>query len=161
MSNQITTNDKEYNIPVHNAPHGDMRSLFSHFWNMVDFPHHHDMHDMEPKIEVKENKNNVEVTAELPGVQEKDIDVEVSSDGYLTISGEKRQETEETHKGNYFSEISYGMIKRTIPLPWDLQFEKADAEYTDGMLKISIPKTAVEQQKKKKISITGNKNKKA
>lgn len=159
MSNQVTTNDKEYNIPVHNAAHSDMRSLITHFWNMLDFPHHNDMNEMEPKIEVKENKNNVEVTAELPGVAEDDIDVEISSDGYMTISGEKRHETEENHKGNYFSEITYGMVKRTIPLPWDLQFDKADAEYVDGMLKIAIPKSAVEQQKRKKISVT-RKNKK-
>ncbi len=154
MSNQITSTDKDYNVPVHNVTHGDIRTLLHHFWNMMDFPHHSDMHELEPKIEVKENKNNVCVTAELPGLSEKDIDIEISSDGYLTISGEKRQENEETHQGNYFSEISYGMVKRTIPLPWDLQFENANAEYTDGMLKINIPKTAVEQQKKKKISVT-------
>lgn len=159
MSNQVATKDKEYNLGGHKASHNDIRGLLNQFWNLIDLPHHHEMQEMEPKIEVAENKNNVEVTAELPGVAEDDIDVEISSDGYLTISGEKRHETENEQKGSYFSEITYGMVKRTIPLPWDLQLDKADAEYVDGMLKISIPKSAVEQQKRKRISVSRNKKK--
>lgn len=159
MSNQVATKDKEYNLGGHKASHNDIRGLLNQFWNLIDLPHHHETQEMEPKIEVSENKNNVEVTAELPGVAEDDIDVEISSDGYLTISGEKRHETENEQKGSYFSEITYGMVKRTIPLPWDLQLDKADAEYVDGMLKISIPKSAVEQQKRKRISVSRNKKK--
>ena len=156
MANHMTTRDEqERNVPIHNNnQNGDMRSLISHFWNMLDFPHSSDMADMEPKIEVSENQNEVTVTAEMPGVAENDIDVEISSDGYLTISGEKRHEHEENSKGSYFSEISYGMVKRTIPLPWDLQFDNADAEYADGVLKIAIPKSPNEQKKKKKINIS-------
>ena len=82
MANHMTTRDEqERNVPIHNNnQHGDMRSLISHFWNMLDFPHSSDMADMEPKIEVSENQNEVTVTAEMPGVAENDIDVEISSD---------------------------------------------------------------------------------
>ena len=154
MHNQLSTRSQETDVPVRNTQHGDFRNLITHFWNMIDFPQHHELSDMEPKIEVSENKNNVTVTAEMPGVAEEDIDVEISSDGYMTISGEKKHEYEENKKGSYFSEISYGVVKRTIPLPWDLEFSKADAEYDNGILKIAIPKSAVEQTKKKKISVS-------
>ena len=97
------------------------------------------------------------MSAELPGIAEKDIEVQISSDGYLSISGEKRHQSEENSKGNYFSEISYGMFRRTIPLPWDLDYEKADADYDDGVLKVVLPKSQSEQQKFKKISVKKNK----
>ena len=99
------------------------------------------------------NKDAVTISAELPGVKENDIDVQISSDGYLTISAEKRSETEKKEKNNYFSEIYYGSVQRTVPLPWDLDFQKADADYNDGILKIAIPKTQIEKSKVKKINV--------
>ena len=125
------------------------------FGNVFDFPYDgaSSFHQSMPKVEVKENTNSVTVSAELPGIPEENIDLEVSSDGYLTISGEKQQEKTENHKGSYFSEFSYGSFKRTIPLPWDLKFESAKADYKDGILKVSFPKSTKEQGKKKKINI--------
>ena len=159
MNNQMMTTENEHNIPIHNH-NGDFRNLVHHFWNMLDFSHHNtDMTNMEPKIEVSENKKNVTVTAEMPGVDEKNMNVEISSDGYLTISGEKKHQREENKEGSYFSEISYGMVRRSIPLPWDLEFNQAKADYDDGILKITIPKSAVEQKKRKKINV--NKTQKA
>lgn len=102
-------------------------------------------------------QNSVTVSAELPGIEEKDIDVQISSDGYLSISGEKRHQSEENNKGNYFSEISYGMFRRTIPLPWDLDYDKANADYDDGVLKVVLPKSQTEQQKFKKINVKKSK----
>lgn len=119
MANHMTTRDEqERNVPIHNNnQHGDMRSLISHFWNMLDFPHSSDMADMEPKIEVSENQNEVTVTAEMPGVAENDIDVEISSDGYLTISGEKRHEHEENSKGSYFQKFLTVWSSEPFPCP--------------------------------------------
>ena len=108
----------------------------------------------EPKIELKEKENEVVVKAEIPGINEKDIDLEISSDGYITISGEKKEEHEEHHKGNYFSEISYGSFSRTIPLPTDLKFDNAKADFENGMLTITVPKAEPIESKKKKIEIT-------
>ena len=151
MNNQLSAMENERNVPI--QTHHDLRNLAHHFWNMLDFSHHNELTNMEPKIEVTENKNNITVTAEMPGIAADNMDVEISADGYLTISGEKKHQTEQKEKGNYFSEISYGMVRRSIPLPWDLEFKQAKADYNDGILTVNIPKTAVEQTKKQKISI--------
>ena len=108
----------------------------------------------EPKIELKEKENEVVVKAEIPGINEKDIDLEISSDGYITISGEKKEEHEEHNKGKYFSEISYGSFSRTIPLPTDLKFDNAKADFENGTLTITVPKAEPIESKKKKIEIT-------
>ncbi len=151
-------------MPHHLAPHkgaghppaparSEFKHLISQFWNMFDFPTSGGFDKMEPKIDVKENKKDISIVAELPGVAEKDINVEISKDGDLTISGEKRHEAETSSEDSYISEISYGMVKRTIHLPWDLDFSATNADYEDGVLKIVIPKSAVEQEKKKKIAV--------
>lgn len=155
MKNDIAvTGDKEVrDIPISVPAHSEFKNFFSHFWNMIDFPHHQDMKQLEPKIEVTENQNTVKVSAELPGVNTKDIDLKISSDGYLTISGEKKSTTEHQDKDNYFSEIYYGSVQRTIPLPWNLEYNKADAKYNDGVVSIEIPKAPLEKSKIKKINL--------
>mgnify|MGYP000831235429 CR=1 FL=1 len=148
MQNQLrTTENRQAPMARRNQGH-----TFGSLWNMFDAPYG-DLQNMEPKIEVSENKNNVMVTAELPGVNENDIDLEISTNGYLTISGEKRHENTDTANGGYFSEIFYGHVSRTIPLPWDLDYAKAAAEYDNGILTVSIPKTNLEQNSRKKISV--------
>ena len=152
----ITRKDHNHNMARRYSYQKDFNDLVTNFlngWN--DFPLENTaLKSLEPKIEISENEKNVTVLAEMPGINEKDIDMEISSDGYLTISGEKKHETKEGRKGNYFSEISYGSFSRTIPLPWDLQYNEAQADYTDGVLSIVIPKSTEEQCKKKKITIT-------
>ena len=160
MRNDISTTNNDENqqkVQIHNAPGHELRSFFNHVWNMIDFPHHGEISDMEPKIEIMNNKEEVVVSAEMPGIKENDIDLQISSDGYLTISGERRQKNEDTGNGSYFSEIYYGKVSRIVPLPWDLNYDKADAEFSDGILKVSIPKTQVEKQKVKKISVKKSK----
>lgn len=156
MKNPIsTTNDdnKSYDVSIQNKSQNEVKNFMSHLWHMIDFPRYSELDNMEPKIEVSENKSNVLVSAELPGVDEKDIDLQISSDGYLTISAEKKQENSSHDKDHYFSEISYGMVRRTVPLPWELDYTKADAEYNDGVLRVTIPKTKTEKEKLKKISV--------
>ncbi len=154
MENQLDNpNDKLHNLPIHTEHHGDLRHFINHFWNMIDFPQHSTANVSAPKIEVNEGKNEVTVSAEVPGIAPENLEVEISADGYLTLAGEKKQQSEQNRRGSYFSEITYGSFKRTIPLPWDLDFDKADAEYDNGTLKIAIPKSPDEQTKKKKISI--------
>lgn len=160
MHNQITTkNENGKNLSPRQNQQTDLKNILAHFFNMFDLTTASSVEPMEPKIEVSENKNDVTVSAELPGIEEDDIDVEISSDGYLTISGEKKNQHISNEEGSYFSEISYGLVRRTIPLPWDLEFDNADASYDDGVLQIVIPKSAGEQQKKKKISVAHNQKK--
>ena len=158
MRNELanTTNNNLRDIPVNAPAQSEFKSFLNHFWNMLDFSNHNEMSELQPKIEVSENNNEITVSAEMPGVNEKDIDLQISSDGYLTLSGEKKESNERNEKGNYFSEIYYGSFKRTIPLPWDLDYDKADAQYNDGVLLVSIPKTQSEKTKMKKINVSKN-----
>ena len=83
-----------------------------------------------------------------------DIDIDVSEDGYLTVRGEKRSNVEDKSNGRYFSERSYGMISRTIPLPADIDIDKTEASFSNGVLKITLPKTPASKQKIRKIKVT-------
>ena len=74
MNNLIFNNNQERNVPIANH-HNDFRGFLQHFKNMFDFGHHNDLVNMEPKIEIAENKNNVTVTAEIPGVAEDVTDI--------------------------------------------------------------------------------------
>ncbi len=152
MRNTVTnSNPNNHDLSVSHNP-TDFRSLMNYFWNFMDSSNS-EYSDLLPKVQVTEDKDAVKVTAEIPGIDEKDIDLKVSADGYLSISGEKKNESEENTKDNYFSEISYGMFRRTIQLPWDLDYEATTARYNNGVLTVSIPKSQTEKQKFKKISV--------
>lgn len=152
MRNTVTnSNPNNHDLSVSHNP-TDFRSLMNYFWNFMDSSNS-EYSDLSPKIQVTEDKDAVKVTAEIPGIDEKDIDLKVSADGYLSISGEKKNESEENTKDNYFSEISYGMFRRTIQLPWDLDYEATTARYNNGVLTVSIPKSQTVKQKFKKISV--------
>ena len=141
--------------------HNEFNTLMNYFWNYMDTPSNTtesmiSATEWEPKMQITETKDAVKLTAELPGIEEKDLDVEISSDGYLSLSGEKKNSCEHEEKDAYFSEISYGAFKRTIPLPWDLDFDKVKADFKNGILTVFIPKTQVEKQKFKKIAVNKN-----
>lgn len=153
MKNQImqTNQSTHDHTSLHHIP-TDFRSLMHHFWNFLDASNAENS-SLSPKIQVTENKEAVNVTAEIPGIDEKDIDLKISSDGYLCICGEKKDEMTDKADDNYFSEISYGMFRRTIQLPWDLDYDATTARYNNGVLTVSIPKSQVEKQKFKKIDV--------
>ena len=140
----------------------EFNHLMNYLWNYLDSSNSSSesssIGEWEPKIQVAETKEAVNITAELPGIKENDLDLQISSDGYLSICGEKENTFESNDKDAYFSEISYGSFKRTIPLPWDLDYDNAVAHYNNGVLSVSIPKTPVEKQKFKKINIQKNTN---
>lgn len=152
MEKQLTSTNKS----IKTTPHHFMNNLF----NIFGWHHGNNFNNMTPKIEVSETKSSIIVTAELPGVSENDIELEISSNGYLTISGERKHETSSNTKEGYFSEISYGSVSRTIPLPWDLDYAKANADYYNGVLTVNIPKTGQELNKNKKINVKTSKKRK-
>lgn len=94
-----------------------------------------------PSIDVSETDDEIRVTAELPGVDEKDIDISVSNEA-LVIKGEKKQEKEEKDGGRHYVERSYGAFERDIQLPCEVDADKAAARYSRGVLTITLPKTA-------------------
>jgi HSP20 family protein len=105
-----------------------------------------------PSVEVNETKKEVKVVAELPGLQETDVNVELR-DGLLTISGEKKSETED--KERRFSERYFGRYERSIPID-DVDQDKVGASFKDGVLTVTLAKLPSEQQKVKRIAINGN-----
>src|SRR5712691_5060964 len=92
-----------------------------------------------PQLDVTETDKEVKICAELPGIESKDLDVTLTDDE-LTIRGEKRSERESDEKGRYWSERSYGSFGRTVPLPTDVDGEKATSQFKSGVLHITLPK---------------------
>jgi HSP20 family protein len=94
------------------------------------------------------------VKAELPGVEEKDLDLQLA-EGMLTIKGEKKQEREEGEKGKgyYMMERSYGSFFRRIPLPTEVQEDKVEARFKNGVLMVSLPKSPEATAKVKRIEV--------
>ncbi len=105
-----------------------------------------------PSADVTETENEIEVTVELPGMDEKDIDLSVSED-VLTIRGEKKAEREESRQGFYMSERSYGSFHRRIPLPAEVDTESVSAEFKKGVLTVILPKTPEAKAKVRRIEV--------
>ena len=105
-----------------------------------------------PQIDVAETDNAIEVTAELPGIDEKDVDV-VLRDDLLTIKGEKKSEREEKKKDYHLVERSFGSFSRTVQLPFEADSEAVKANFAKGVLKISIAKPAEVKDKTVKIPV--------
>ncbi len=103
-----------------------------------------------PSLDVAETKNDIVVKAEVPGMDPKDIDISLSN-GILTIKGEKKQEREEKEENYHLVERSYGSFTRSIQLPGEVQNDKINASYKNGVLKVTLPKS--EDAKKKEIKI--------
>ena len=92
-----------------------------------------------PKLDIAEMKDKYEIKAELPGMDEKDINLSLD-DGVLTISGEKKAENEEKEKGYYLKECSYGSFSRSVRLPENIADDKIGAHFKKGVLFIDMPK---------------------
>jgi HSP20 family protein len=104
-----------------------------------------------PRVDVVETDKEIKISVELPGLEEKDIDVGLSQN-VLTISGEKRQEKEEKGHNYLRAERSYGSFRRSIPLPAEVDAGKTDAVFRKGVLTVTLPKT-VKEQARKRITI--------
>jgi HSP20 family protein len=105
-----------------------------------------------PVVEVFERGDKLVVRAEIPGVTKEDIDVDIADD-VLTIEGERRQESEDRGEGYYRNERSYGRFFRSIPLPEGVDADKAEAQFRDGVLEVSLPAPKREQRRGRKLSI--------
>lgn len=92
-----------------------------------------------PRMDVVETDTEIRVSAELPGLDDEDIDVSLSSD-QLTVSGEKTQEREEKGRNYYRTERSFGSFRRSIPLPCEVDVDRADAVFRKGVLTVTLPK---------------------
>lgn len=103
-----------------------------------------------PRVDVVETDKEIKVSAELPGMDENDIELRLD-DNVLTIRGEKKQEKEEKDKNYYRAERVYGTFQRAIVLPAEVDADKAEALFKNGVLTVRFPKTT--ESRAKKISI--------
>jgi HSP20 family protein len=143
----------------------EMDRLFDRFSGGFGFPSVRRLFDVEPlwrddalpgmtlpAVDVSEDDKAFKITAELPGLSEKDIDVTVTGD-LVMLKGEKRQEREEKGKNRYVAERSYGSFQRSFYLPEGVARDKVTAEFTNGVLTVMLPKTVEAQAQQKKIEV--------
>ncbi|TAN66783.1 MAG: Hsp20/alpha crystallin family protein [Methylobacter sp.] len=115
-------------------------------WNMPTLPE-----ISFPKVDILDHDDDIEVQAALPGVKKEDLDISIHNQT-ITIRTSSKEEKKEEEKGKYFRrEITRGEFQRTLSLPDNVDGDKAKASFTDGILKVTIPKT--EKSKRKNIEI--------
>lgn len=105
-----------------------------------------------PSIDIDETDQAYTVTAEAPGLEEKDIELQLR-DNVLTISGEKRRNNQEEHQGRTYAERFYGRFQRTIPLAAEVDADKVRATFKLGVLTVELPKNPSARDKTRKIEI--------
>ncbi|WP_310415467.1 Hsp20/alpha crystallin family protein [Chamaesiphon sp. OTE_8_metabat_110] len=103
-----------------------------------------------PSAELEDTPDAVHLKLEIPGLEAKDLDIQVSEHS-VSISGERRSETKTEEKGAVRSEFRYGKFERIIPLPVQVKTDAAQAEYKNGILTLNLPKS--EQEKKKVVKV--------
>jgi HSP20 family protein len=132
----------------------DINQAFADFWRAFDLPAlgGGEPGATAPKVDVRETDREVEVTAELPGMDEADIDVSVA-DGVLTIRGERKEERETKDKDYVRRERNFGRIERIVPLPAGLDPNAATAKFKNGVLTVTIAKTAEARDAVKRIAV--------
>jgi HSP20 family protein len=168
MGNLIPWNWGKKNLPIRKEDNSseyspyfslqnDMNHVFGNFFRSFESGMLSPFSEMSegmfhPTVEVKENANDLRVSFELPGIDDKDIDVSITDEA-LTVSGEKREEKEEHTRGYYRMERSYGSFQRRIPFPCSIDKDKAEATFRRGVLNVVLPKTEQAQKNVKKINI--------
>ena len=132
----------------------DMDSMFEDFCGGFDMEPFWSAHEASfaPNVDVTENDKEIRISAELPGMNDKDIDVTLNHDS-ITIKGEKKEEKEGRGKDYYRMERSYGSFCRSIPLNIEIDASKAAASYKKGVLTVKILKSPKAIEETKKISV--------
>ncbi len=134
----------------------DIERLFDELWRGVDYPLMKRLEPrygfMTPKIDLAEDEKEVRVYAELPGMEEDDIEVSVG-ENIVTIKGEKRVEKEGKEKEYAFRERAFGSFYREIPLNVDIMADKVEATFENGLLTVTLPKTVEMREKFRKIPV--------
>jgi HSP20 family protein len=106
-----------------------------------------------PTAELNETPENLVLKLELPGIEAKDLDIQVTAKS-VTISGERKTQSESESNGITRSEFRYGQFQRIVPLPTRVVNDQTQAEYKDGILTLTFPKAGGEKQKTFKVELT-------
>lgn len=151
---QVSTRDGDRNPFL--ALHREMNRLFDDVFRGFDrrapFTGHLGMGGGWPNVEITDRDTEIKLTAELPGLEEKDVELFLSDD-VLTLRGEKRAQSSD--QDNQISELYYGRFERRIPLGYDIDESKINATFKNGVLTVTLPKTEQGRNKSKRISISG------
>lgn len=107
-----------------------------------------------PAAEISETEDAVYLKLEVPGMEAKDLDVQVT-EASVYVSGDRKSETKQEENGKTRSEFYYGKFQRVIPLPARIQNTNVTAEYKDGILNLTLPKTTAEKNKVVKVNLEG------
>jgi HSP20 family protein len=105
-----------------------------------------------PSAEMEETEEALHLKLEIPGMEAKDLEVQVTEDS-VAISGERKSETKTEEKGMVRSEFRYGKFERMIPLPTHIQADKVQAEYKNGVLALRLPKSEADKRKFVKVNV--------
>jgi HSP20 family protein len=105
-----------------------------------------------PAAEMHESSDAVQLRLEVPGLEAKDLDVQVTAES-VAISGERKSEVKSEEKGVTRSEFRYGSFRRVIPLPARIQNDKVQAEYKNGVLTLNLPKAEAEKNRVVKVNV--------
>ena len=130
----------------------DMNSLFNQAWSRPFFGDTAVRRNWAPAFDIRETKDQITFEAELPGLSKKDIDIALQ-DGVLTISGERQSREVTENETLHCSELRHGKFARSFSLPSEVDEDKVEAKYNNGMLTISLNKVVAEEPERKKITI--------
>jgi HSP20 family protein len=137
----------------------DIDRMFDDFWRRFGLPIPGVWGDgngaaggLMPRVDVRETEQEVEVIAELPGMNEADVDVSLAP-GMLTIRGEKKSERDEEKEGYVLRERSFGRVERVVPVPDGLDLDSAKAVFKDGVLTVTIAKTPEARRAVRRIAV--------
>jgi HSP20 family protein len=139
-----------------------LNRLFDEFYREIRMPGHswgltasRDL-DLQPHlwptVDISETGDQIQITAELPGVNNEDLEVSISG-GQLTIRGEKKKQHEKSGQNFYHLERYYGSFHRNIPLPYEVESDQVDATFKGGILTVVLKKTKAAQERSKRIKV--------
>jgi HSP20 family protein len=132
--------------------HGELDRLLEDVWRGFDIaPFSGDLADFNPQVDIEETEDAYVVSAELPGLEEKDFDVSLDGD-LLTLKGEKKVEREEKRKGFTHRETSSGSFHRAFRLPAEVDADAVKAVHANGVLTVTLPKR--EPSRNREIPVT-------
>jgi HSP20 family protein len=133
-----------------------LEGMVDSFWENFGLSPHgtreRQLGNFSPRLDVEENEKEYLISAELPGMDEKDIDLSIDNN-MLTVKGDKKEEKEGKQGDYHLVERHYGSFSRSFELPEGIDAEKVEAHFKKGVLRISLPKTPQAQKEVKKITI--------
>lgn len=141
------------NVGPFERMHEEIDRLFDEFMPQLASPREAEFRPgLLATVDVSETEDAVEVMADLPGIEQKDINLSLRN-GSLFIRGERKHEAEEKRKNYYRAERSYGAFSRSIPLPCEVDENKVDARFENGVLTVRLPKSPAAKESERKIEI--------